>query len=208
MAADELKSNRVRSKGTSCAQSFATAQKASIHIYKPEEPAALDGKSSQRRVFCRYRSYYQRDQQLISLKRISTDAAEGRNFAANDQNELLGAHAADFDITRLSVQLVLLPTLLRDESPAASERILQILPRKSAGMRKMMYQVVRYLQLVFSVAASGCFRRAIFQCSEARKNIFAQSNHAEEADKHSPPPRAQEQSCGTALGCRYERVRV
>ncbi|KAH7973444.1 hypothetical protein HPB49_001002 [Dermacentor silvarum] len=48
-----------------------------------------------------------------------------------------------------------LVTLLRDESPAASERILQILQeKKSADMRKMMDQVVRYLQLTFSVPAS------------------------------------------------------
>ncbi|KAH7958330.1 hypothetical protein HPB49_000853 [Dermacentor silvarum] len=94
-------------------------------------------------------------ERLISLERILTDASEGRNFAANDLNELLGAHVADYDISRLSAQLVLLPTLLRDEGPAASERILQILQGKSADMRKMMDQVVRYLQLVFSVPASA-----------------------------------------------------
>ncbi|XP_077499735.1 uncharacterized protein LOC144110590 [Amblyomma americanum] len=94
-------------------------------------------------------------EQLISLERILTDAAGGRNFAAHDLNELLGAHAADFDTSRLSAQLVLLPTLLRNQGPAASERILQILQGKSADMREMMDQVVRYLQLVFSVPASA-----------------------------------------------------
>ncbi|KAH7971371.1 hypothetical protein HPB49_022855 [Dermacentor silvarum] len=97
-------------------------------------------------------------EQLISLKRILTDAAEGRNFATNDLNDLSGAHAADFDVSRLSAQLVLLPTLLRDEGPAGSERILRILQGKSSGMRNMMDEVVRYLQFVFPVptsAASG-----------------------------------------------------
>ncbi|KAH7966797.1 hypothetical protein HPB49_019603 [Dermacentor silvarum] len=97
-------------------------------------------------------------EQLISLERILTDAAEGRKFAAHDLNELLGVHAADFDIRRLSAHVVLPPTLLRDKRPAASERISRILQRKSADMRKMMDEVVRYLQLVFSVpvsAASG-----------------------------------------------------
>ncbi|KAH7978921.1 hypothetical protein HPB49_007431 [Dermacentor silvarum] len=94
-------------------------------------------------------------ERLISLERILTDAAECRNFAPNDLKEFLGAHVADFDISRLSAQLVLLPTLLRDEGPAASKRILQILQGKSADMRKMIDQVVRYLQLVFSVPASA-----------------------------------------------------
>ncbi|KAH7986281.1 hypothetical protein HPB49_026043 [Dermacentor silvarum] len=82
-------------------------------------------------------------EQLISLERILTDAAEGRSFAANDLNELLGAHATDFDKSRLSAKLVLLPTFLRDKGPAVSERILQILQGKSADMRKMMEEVVR-----------------------------------------------------------------
>ncbi|KAH7938177.1 hypothetical protein HPB49_021299 [Dermacentor silvarum] len=94
-------------------------------------------------------------EQLISLKRILTDATEGRNFATSDPNELLGAHAVHFDVSRLSAQLVLLPTLLRDEGPAASEHILQILQGKSSDMRNMMDEVVPYLQLVFSVPASA-----------------------------------------------------
>ncbi|KAH7958858.1 hypothetical protein HPB49_005997 [Dermacentor silvarum] len=146
---------------------------------------------------------------LISLGRILSVATEGRNFTANYLNELLGAHAADSDIKRLSAQLVLLPTLLRDEGPAASERILQILQGKSADTRRMMDQAVRYLQLVFSVPASAASGERSFAALRRVKNIFAQSNDAEEADTRSPPPPcAQEERCGTALGCHYERVRV
>lgn len=54
-------------------------------------------------------------EQLIGLERIFADAVEGRYFAADDLKALSGVHAADFDISRLSAQLVLLPTLLRDE---------------------------------------------------------------------------------------------
>lgn len=53
------------------------------------------------------------------------------------------AAISDFNISRLSAQIVLLPTLLRYEGPAASERIVHILQGKSADMRKMMDQVVR-----------------------------------------------------------------
>ncbi|KAH7979585.1 hypothetical protein HPB49_009986 [Dermacentor silvarum] len=163
MAADELKSNRVRSKGTSCAQSLTAAQKASIRIHL-RSLQRLTASPHREKVFfaaidritsnIRRRFEQPGNQQLNSLERILTDAAEGRNFAASDLNELLGAHAADFDISRLSAQLVLLPTLLRDGGPPASERILQILLGKSADMRKMMDQVVQYLQLVFSAPAS------------------------------------------------------
>ncbi|CAN7983570.1 unnamed protein product [Ixodes hexagonus] len=132
---------------------------------KPQEPAALDTKSSQRKEFfaaidritneIRRRFEQPGMEQLIGLEHIFADAAEGRYFAADDLKDLLGVHAADFDISRLSAQLVLLPTLLRDEGPAASERILQILQGKSADLQEMMDQVVRYLQLVFSVPASA-----------------------------------------------------
>ncbi|KAH9362451.1 hypothetical protein HPB48_020139 [Haemaphysalis longicornis] len=110
---------------------------------------------------------------LISLERILTDAAEGRNFAENNLNELLGAHAGDFGISRLSAQIVLLPTLLRDESPAASERILQILQGKSPGMRKLSDRPGRPAPetRVFCACVS-CFRRAIFQCSKATKTFL------------------------------------
>ncbi|KAH9371871.1 hypothetical protein HPB48_012978 [Haemaphysalis longicornis] len=132
---------------------------------KTREPAALDTKSSQRKEFfaaidripneIRRRFEQPGMEQLIGLERIFADAAEGRYFAADDLKDLLGVHAADFDISRLSAQLVLLPTLLCDEGPATSERILQILQGKSADLREMMGQVVRYLQLVFSVPASA-----------------------------------------------------
>ncbi|KAH7974584.1 hypothetical protein HPB49_017188 [Dermacentor silvarum] len=134
MAADEIKSNTVRSKGTSCAQSFAAAQKASIQRLTASRHRENSFVAAIDRIASEIRRLFEQPgmEQLISLERISTDAAEGRNFAANDLNELLRAHSADFDISRDSAQLVLLPTLLRDEGPAASERILQILQAKSA----------------------------------------------------------------------------
>lgn len=147
--------------------------------YRPENPAAPDGKSAKRKkkVFAatdRITSEIQRRfqqsgmERLISHERIFIDAAEGRNFATNDLNELLGAHAADFDI-RFSAQHVLLP--LHDKIPAASECILRILQGKSANMR-MMDQVVRYLQLLFSVPASAASREQQSFSARSRIKLF------------------------------------
>ncbi|KAH7950308.1 hypothetical protein HPB49_022174 [Dermacentor silvarum] len=73
------------------------------------------------------------EKQLISLERTLTHAAEGRNFAANDLNELLGAHAADFYVSRLSAQLVLLPTLVCDEDEAETTLLLLHVHKKRAA---------------------------------------------------------------------------
>ncbi|KAH7949747.1 hypothetical protein HPB49_014964 [Dermacentor silvarum] len=145
---------------------------------------------------------------LISLERILTDAAEGQNFAANDLNELLAAHAADFDISRLSAQLVLFLTLLRDEGLAVSERILQILQGKSADMHKMMDQFVRYLQLVFSVIASAASGERSLSALRRVKTFLRQLNDAEEADTPCPPPRAQKRAAELHLDAFSERVCV
>ncbi|KAG0432304.1 hypothetical protein HPB47_020971 [Ixodes persulcatus] len=99
-------------------------------------------------------------EQLIGLERIFADAAEGRYFAADDLKDLLGVRAADFDISRLSAQLVLLPA-------APAERILQILQGKSADLQEMMDEVVRYLQLVFSVPATNLNLRPPLRASPA-----------------------------------------
>ncbi|XP_077491949.1 uncharacterized protein LOC144102594 [Amblyomma americanum] len=94
---------------------------------------------------------------LNIVKDVSHAILESKNRMTVYSNVVLPPDNddANFDTSRLSAQLVLLPTLLRDQGPAASERILQILQGKSADMREMMDQVVRYLQLMFSVPASA-----------------------------------------------------
>ncbi|KAH7958944.1 hypothetical protein HPB49_006794 [Dermacentor silvarum] len=122
-------------------------------------------------------------EKLINLERTLTDAADGRNFAANNLNELLGAHAADFDISRVSAQLVHLPKLLRDEGPAGSERNLDILQGKSADIRKMMDKVVRYLQLVFSALASAASGQRSFSAVR-RVRTFLRNGMTQKRQTH------------------------
>lgn len=96
---------------------------------KPEGPTALDVTETRAfaaidRVTSEIRRRLEQPgmEQLISLEHILIGASQGRNIAANKPSELLGAHTAHLDISRLSAQLVLPPTLLRDEGPAVSER--------------------------------------------------------------------------------------
>lgn len=68
--ADKPNSRRVRPKGTSCAQSFTAAQKASILIQAWESCSAWWQVSKEKKKsFCRNWSYYQRDPTAISTVR-------------------------------------------------------------------------------------------------------------------------------------------
>ncbi|KAH9368570.1 hypothetical protein HPB48_022158 [Haemaphysalis longicornis] len=125
----------------------------------------------------------------------------------NDLNEHLGAHAADLDISRLSVQHVLLPTLLRGDGPAASERISQILQGKSVDMRKMMNQVVRYPQLMFPVPASEPSGERSFGALR-RVKIFLRNRMTQRRLTHLLPHVHKKRATELALRCRYETDRL
>ncbi|XP_077486729.1 uncharacterized protein LOC144098037 [Amblyomma americanum] len=100
--------------------------------------------------------------QLVILEDILTSAAGGSRYTADELEAALGVHAVDFDLCRLSAQFILLSTLINGSDSTATLVILEILQRESQNIRELMHQVVRYVQLLFSIPASVAFRERSF----------------------------------------------
>ena len=92
--------------------------------------------------------------QLVKLETTLINAAGGRQFTTGDLKEALGVHACDFDLARLSAQLLLLPALLCNLGSLTIDAILRTLQAKSDEIRDLLDQVVKYMQLLLSVPAS------------------------------------------------------
>ncbi|XP_077503184.1 uncharacterized protein LOC144113750 [Amblyomma americanum] len=93
-------------------------------------------------------------EQLVKLEDILNSAAGGSRYTADELEAALGDHAVDFDLCRLSAQFMLLSALLNGADSATTLGILEILQRESQNIRELMDQVVRYVQLRFSIPAS------------------------------------------------------
>ncbi|XP_077499466.1 uncharacterized protein LOC144110444 [Amblyomma americanum] len=93
-------------------------------------------------------------EQLVKLEYILTSAAGGSQHTADELEAALGVHAVDFDLCRLSAQFMLLSTILNSADSTTTLGILEILQRESQNILELMDQVVRYVQLLFSIPAS------------------------------------------------------
>ncbi|XP_049526053.1 uncharacterized protein LOC125946597 [Dermacentor silvarum] len=90
--------------------------------------------------------------ELVKLEGTLIDAARGRQLLADDhRNAALGVHAADFDVSCLSPQFLLILSILSNVESLSIESISKTLQAKSEQIDELLNQVVKQMQL-FSVS--------------------------------------------------------
>lgn len=91
---------------------------------------------------------------LVNLELTLTNAASGQDYTPDEFRKNLGRHADDFALSRLSAQFMLLSPLLSEVDTVTVESIIDVLQKKSEGVREIFDEVIKYLQLLLSIPAS------------------------------------------------------
>lgn len=91
---------------------------------------------------------------LVNLELTLINAAKGQEYTPDELRKNLGRHTDDFALPRLSAQFMLLSPLLSEVNTVTVESIIDVLQKKSEGVREIFDEVIKYLQLLLSIPAS------------------------------------------------------
>lgn len=108
---------------------------------------------------------------LVKLEQVITDAAKCQILRGTTLKEKLGVHATDFDLEELEAQLILLPSVVK-ENLESSFDICQKLAAESITINEIMSEVLKLVKLISIVPASAATAERSFSALRRLKTYL------------------------------------